>query len=190
MNAPILLASNSQRRKELLAQCNIPFESIASNIDETLDQKLELKQQVQQLAMKKAQVVFDQFPTRVVLAADTMVVYKNHWLGKPKDQHDAISMLKLLSNNTHQVISAVAILTPDHQYSFVEETSVTMRTIEENEIIEYVNSGIPMDKAGAYGIQDVAGSFVERIVGDYYTIVGLPLSKVIPILRKIRKFSD
>lgn len=184
MQKSLILASNSQRRKELLAQCNINFEVMAADIDETLEPSLKLADQVQLLALKKATHIYNQYNHRIVLAADTMVMYQDHWLGKPTNKQDAIRMLQLLSNSTHQVISGVAIITPESTYNFVDIASVTMRPLEQQEILDYVESGIPMDKAGAYGIQDVAGCFVSKIEGDYYTIVGLPLSKVIPILRK------
>jgi septum formation protein len=139
---------------------------------------------VQQLAGSKAAAVADGVPDAVVLGADTIVVAEEGILGKPVDSGDAARMLRLLSGRRHHVVTGVAVIRRQPPTFLVEssETAVWFRPLTEVEIARYVATGEPLDKAGAYGIQGRAGAFVERIEGDYFTVVGLPLARVSALL--------
>jgi len=135
-----------------------------------------------QLALAKAQSVAVEYPREIVVAADTVVVVGNEIFGKPADADEARRMLERLSGRTHSVITAVAVAHEGSVELDAVETRVTMRAIEPQELEDYLQSGDPMDKAGAYGIQSGAGKFVTRIEGDYYNVVGLPLAKLLEML--------
>jgi len=178
---PLVLASQSPRRVALLTQIGLEFTIQPSNIEETIHSDLSYEQNVQTLALHKAENIARINTTGVILGSDTIVVIDNEVLGKPLSPAEARSMLRQLSGKTHSVYTGFAFVDAGTKKSYIdsEKTEVTFRSLTDREIVEYVNSGSPMDKAGAYGIQDDFGAvFVERILGDYYTVVGLPLSKV------------
>lgn len=173
----LILASQSPRRKALLEQLSVPFTIRVADIDETMDASLPPQQEVARVSRNKAFAV-PRTPADVVISADTIVVCGNQVLGKPKDEADAYRMLRLLSGNCHQVMTGVTVLKADACQSFTEITDIYFRELTEAEIRRYIASGEPMDKAGAYGIQSGAASFVRRLEGDYYNVVGLPLCRL------------
>jgi septum formation protein len=179
--ASIILASQSPRRAHLLRQIGLPFVVSVSNAEELFDAALSPGDNARALSFKKASDVAARFPKGIVLGADTIVVLDGMLLAKPESQDDARRMLRTLSGRTHIVYTGFALVDAETKKHYIdcEQTEVTFRALDDDEIAAYVASGSPMDKAGAYGIQDDFGAvFVERINGDYYTVVGLPLSKV------------
>ena len=173
----LILASQSPRRKALLQQLSLPFSVRVAHIDETMDASLPPAQEVARVSREKAFAI-PRNPEDIVISADTIVVCGDQVLGKPKDEEAARQMLRLLSGNRHQVMTGVTVLKADTCQSFTEITDIYFRDLTESEIHRYVASGEPMDKAGAYGIQSGAASFVQRLEGDYYNVVGLPLCRL------------
>jgi septum formation protein len=181
----IILASNSPRRKELMKTLYSEYEIIPSDIDEIIDPKLEHDELVMDLAFQKAYAIFKDNKDAIVLGFDTLVVLDDYVLGKPKDEAEAKLFLKLLSGRTHRVLTGVTILTSGYSKSFYSDALVTFIDLDEQEIDEYVKTKEPMDKAGAYGIQAYGAKFVKTITGDYFTIVGFPISRVYLEMKKI-----
>ncbi len=186
----IVLASASPRRKELLGLIKLEFEIIPSKIDEILDQSLAINQQIEKISFEKANDIAQKMDKDcVVIGADTVVEINGQILGKPVDKDDAKKMLKMLSGNTHRVITAVSIINTKDNFVVTDHqiTEVKFRYLTDEEINNYVNSGEPMDKAGSYGIQGLGVMIVESIKGCYTNVVGMP----IPLLTKIlsEKFS-
>ncbi len=179
----IVLASQSPRRKELLGLLHIPFTVRAADIDETLCADCSLEEAVARLSRRKAEAVYGQ-GSALVIAADTIVVAENRVLGKPKDAAEAIQMLSLLSGKRHKVMTGVTVLCKGKCVSHTEVTEVVFRPLSPEEIADYVKTGDPMDKAGAYGIQGAAAVFVQAIHGDYYNVVGLPVCRLSQILKE------
>lgn len=195
----IILASGSPRRKELLALAGYEFEVIVSEADEETGCKDPVKL-VQELSYRKALATARYLHAQgkaenmLILGADTIVVYQNQILGKPIDREDACRMLSMLSGQTHQVYTGVTLLEMDGKdicarETFYECTDVMMREMSDREIKEYVDSGEPMDKAGAYGIQGKAAVFVAGIQGDYYNVVGLPVCRTVTTISRMVKES-
>jgi len=180
----IILASSSPRRAKLLKDAGIEFVVESSDIEEIIDDRLEPKDIVIDLAKQKAEVVSAKHPEDIIIAADTIVVYDNEILGKPKDEEDAVRMLKMLSSEVHQVYTGVALQQGDKKHSFCSKTEVKMKKLSDLEIREYIQTKEPMDKAGAYGIQGLGGALVESYQGDFFTIVGLPLKDLLSALNK------
>ena len=178
----LILASQSPRRRELLGLLGIPFEIRVPNADETMDPTGEPAQQVALVSRRKAEAT-PREEDAVVIAADTIVVCDGKILGKPKDPEDAARMLRLLSGRTHQVMTGLTVLYQDKVCSHTEVTQVTFRELSDSEILRYVRSGEPMDKAGAYGIQGGAALFAQGICGDYYNVVGLPVCRLVQVLQ-------
>ncbi|MGM7720959.1 nucleoside triphosphate pyrophosphatase [uncultured Metabacillus sp.] len=177
MASSLILASASPRRKELLELLQIPFKIIVSEVDEILDESLHPAEMVQSLAMQKAASVAKHNKHSYVIGSDTLVVYGERMLGKPSSKREAIELLQMLSGKTHEVYTGVAIMYGEQIQSFYEKASVTFFPLTQKEIKEYVSTGEPMDKAGAYGIQGYGALLVEKIHGDYYAIVGLPIAR-------------
>ncbi len=182
---PLILASQSPRRKQLLEMIGVPFTCIVHEIEEYVDTSLPIVDALQQLAIQKGQEVAKQNPDSVVVSADTMVALGNTVLGKPKDEQEAKQMLQRLSNNTHIVYSAVAIFVDGKVKTFCDQSEVCFYDLNESLIDAYIAKGGCLDKAGAYGIQDAGALFVKSIQGDYYTIVGLPIARLYRELQKI-----
>ena len=183
-----ILASQSPRRRELLSRLVADFEVIADDSEEILIPEEEPSVAVQRLAQEKAKNVSNKIKyNAIILAADTVVVLDGKILGKPKDKEDAFRMLTDLSGNTHQVFTGVAVLeTASGRCETVAEmTKVRFRQLSEAEIQRYIASGEPMDKAGAYGIQQRGALLVEGIEGDYFNVVGLPLCRLGKLLREM-----
>ncbi len=180
LTVPIILASQSPRRAHLLQQIGLSFTVIPSQIVEEIDGNSSPKENVERLSLHKAEDVAGRLGAGVVIGSDTIVVIDGIVLGKPRSSDEAKSMLRTLSGRTHTVFTGFALVDASSKKTYIASasTEVTFRPLAEKEIAEYVTSGSPMDKAGSYGIQDDFGAvFVERINGDYYTVVGFPLSK-------------
>lgn len=187
----LILASNSPRRKELLKQAGFIFTVIPSNVEETIT-KTEPKEIVKELSNQKAENVFENLEENfsansLVLGADTVVAFENpegtfQILGKPKDKEEAFNMLNKLQGSTHFVYTGVTLIWQEdgkvQKESFAVETKVTFYPMTEEEIKSYIETGEPMDKAGAYGIQGKGAVYVKEIAGDYNNVVGLPLSEL------------
>ncbi|MDE3058323.1 MAG: septum formation inhibitor Maf [Bacteroidota bacterium] len=182
-----ILASRSPRRANLLRQIGIKFSVHESNVDEVLDPGKTFGENVKSLSLQKALAVASHYTSGIVIGSDTIVVAGKRILGKPASRKDAAAMLRQLSGRTHTVFTGFSIVDAKSKRTVVdcEETKVTFRRLSDREIREYVRSGSPMDKAGAYGIQDDYGAvFVERLEGCYYTVVGFPLTKFYIALQK------
>ena len=178
----LILASASPRRKELLGLFQIPFAIRVADIDETMDATKSACEEVGRVSALKAQAV-PREDSDVVIAADTIVVCEGKILGKPKTEAEAVSMLSLLSGRDHQVMTGCTVLKGRQMETFTEVTDPHFRPLSRKEIENYVATGEPMDKAGAYGIQDQAAIFVEALDGDYYNVMGLPLCSLTKCLR-------
>jgi len=176
----LILASASPRRRELLTQAGFRFEVIPAHINEDVRPDEDPIAYVIRLAREKARAVREQLndPQAIVLGADTTVTLDGHILAKPEDPADAIRMLRMLSGRTHRVITGVAVETADRTEVAAEVTGVKFVTLREEEIADYVSTGEPMDKAGAYGIQGYAARWIPRIEGCYFNVVGLPVALV------------
>lgn len=178
-NHQLVLASASPRRKELFSKLGVPFEVMPSSVEETSVQASDFKDYVQKVALLKTQDVATSCPGKTVIGADTIVVFQNEILHKPKTKEEAIRHLELLSSNRHQVMTAVAIITKDRQAeSFVEVTDVYFKPLSKQLIEKYVETKDPFDKAGGYGIQTGGALFIDKIDGDYNTVVGLPIASL------------
>ena len=175
---PLILASASPRRQELLTLLNLPFTTFPTDVDETLPDSISPIEAVQQLAYKKAEAALQAHNGSIIIGCDTIVVHNNQILGKPADHEDALQMLSQLSDETHDVYTGVCILSNQQTLLFYEKTEVTFWELTQQEILAYIESGEPFDKAGSYGIQGKAALFVKGIRGDYYNVVGLPISRL------------
>jgi septum formation protein len=173
----LLLASRSPRRSELLRNAGIPFEVIVADVDETIAEGEVPEEYAQRVAEEKAMAV-KAGPGDVVLGADTIVVIDDQILGKPADAADAERMLRLLQGRRHDVITGICIRKTDEVVRDWAATKVWFTVMSDDEIREYVASGEPTDKAGAYAIQGLASKFIERIDGSYANVVGLPVALV------------
>jgi septum formation protein len=180
----LILASQSPRRKTLMELFSVPFTVRVADIDETMDAALSPAREVARVSREKALAV-PRHPKDVVVAADTIVVCCGEILGKPKDEADAVRMLSRLSGARHQVMTGVTVVKGEKIESFTEITDIDFRPLSQKEIITYVRTGEPMDKAGAYGIQGGAALFVSRLEGDYYNVMGLPVCRLFLMLRTI-----
>ena len=180
----LILASASPRRKELLGLFHIPFTVRVADIDETMEEGKPPFEEVARVSRLKALAV-ERGPEDLVIAADTIVVCQGRVLGKPRSQAEAVSMLQLLSGRDHQVMTGCTLVRGDRTETFTEVTDLHFRTLSRKEIDNYVATGEPMDKAGSYGIQGGAALFCERMVGDYYNVMGLPVCRLGQVLKSI-----
>ncbi len=183
MNKKLILASQSPRRRELISILGLPFAVVGPKCEEVMDTTLPINEQIEKLAYDKAMSVLDENMDNIVIGSDTVVVCDGVVLGKPKDEEDAKNMLRMLSGNTHAVITGVAILSDSHQEIFSVATLVTFNEMTEEEIQSYVATKEPMDKAGAYGIQGKGALYIRNIEGDYYSVMGLPVSSIYDALK-------
>ncbi|MEP0355181.1 MAG: Maf family protein [Paraglaciecola sp.] len=182
----LILASQSPRRAELLKQIQIPFIQRPVNIDETptKDEKPELY--VLRMALEKAKASLQISESKdVVLGSDTVIAIDGEIFGKPKDQADSMRMLSILSDNTHQVLTAIAIVTATQHKHLVVSTQVTFGSLSQKQIKQYWQTGEPKDKAGSYAIQGLGGQFVKHIQGSYSAVVGLPLYQTKTLLAEL-----
>jgi septum formation protein len=183
----LVLASQSPRRKQLLTEAGIDFVLRVAEVDEKLNSNLSINDQIINIAVTKAQACYQKFNNEfqndkeiLILSADTMVILDQNLLGKPKDQTEALFFLQQLSGRHHEVKTAV-VLFDGHlrwQLSRIETAKVFFRKLSQSEIVEYVNTGEPMDKAGAYGVQGLGGKFISKIEGEFDNVMGLPIKTV------------
>ncbi len=178
----IVLASQSPRRQELLRQVGVSFRVIPSNVDEQVTHPMRPGEMVEHLARSKAREVAGRVPGALVIGADTIVVVDGEVLGKPGDREEAAAMLRRLSGREHQVMTGVAVIHGERELVAHEVTTVRFSPLTEDQIRRYVESGEPMDKAGAYGIQGRAAALIHSIEGDYFNVVGLPLNRTVQML--------
>ncbi len=184
---PLILASNSSRRKQLLELLQIPFEAVPSRVREELVQAPQPQQLALELAALKAREVANDYPARWVVGADTVVWLDGKALGKPTGHEDARRMLELLQGRVHTVVTGLCVVRLDKglQKNCAVSTLVEMRGLSDKELDWYVSTGEPMDKAGAYGIQGLGSMFITRIQGSYTNVVGLPIPELVRILREL-----
>lgn len=181
----LILASSSPRRKELLENLRLTFTISSSEVDESFDPTLSPEDVVMDLAERKAQVIFKENKDAYVIGSDTIVVADNQVLGKPTDESEAKVMLKKLSGRKHDVYTGVSILSPNGTARFYERTEVWFWELTDEEINFYAQSGEPLDKAGAYGIQQLGSMLVKKINGDYFAVVGLPVARTYRELKRL-----
>ena len=181
----VILASGSPRRHELLDMIGIAHEVIPANIDESQRNGERPAEHVERLAREKGAAIAERFPDSLVIAADTIVVIDGEVLGKPRGAAEARAMLHRLAGRTHVVFTAVAASLHGRLESAVEEVSVTFLPLSDSTIANYVATGEPMDKAGSYGIQGYGATIVQRIDGDFFTVMGLPLARLVALLREL-----
>ncbi len=199
----LILASASPRRRELLSQIGMEFEVMPSGVEEETQSKVPYEM-VMELSERKAKDVFDRLSEEkrsmaIVAGADTVVAVENKILGKPQNKREAQEMLSLLQGRTHQVYTGVTLIWKKCENradgegicrtSFYERTDVTMYPMSQEEICAYVESGEPMDKAGAYGIQGKCAAYVREIRGDFYNVVGLPVARLYQEIKRMKGFS-
>ena len=182
-----ILASKSPRRRELLSEIIDSFEIITAEVDESLPADIHPKEGVEILAIRKGETIANSNPDALVISSDTLVELSGIPLGKPIDEADAIRMLSDLSGKAHNVHTGVAVHFGGRVFSGVATTAVYFREMSNEEISDYVASGDPMDKAGSYGIQSGGGKFVEKIDGDYDTVVGLSMNLVKKLIEEAKR---
>lgn len=185
-NLKLVLASASPRREEILNKLKLKFTIVPSKINEKEFMGNDSIELVEKLALKKAQSVSNLVEEAIIIAADTIVVYDNQILGKPRNEAEAKKMLKSLSSNYHQVITGISVFNSQTKENYVEHntTEVKMINMTEKEIDNYIETGEPMGKAGSYAIQGYGGLFVEEIKGSYYSVMGLPIHLLAKLLDK------
>ena len=180
----LILASQSPRRRELLGLFHLPFSVRVADIDETMDAGKAPQDEVARVSRLKA-LATPRGNDDIVIAADTIVVCENTVLGKPRSEEDAKNMLRMLSGRDHQVMTGLTVICAEKTVTVTEITDIHFRELSQKEIDAYVATGEPMDKAGSYGIQGGAALFVEKLVGDYYNVMGLPVCKLWQLLQDI-----
>ncbi|QWB99915.1 septum formation protein Maf [Mycoplasmatota bacterium] len=181
----VILASQSPRRKELIKMLNIEAITMPSRIEEVIDETLSHEEMVMDLAYQKASDIFRDHKDDLVLGFDTLVILGDKIMGKPKDKQEARMYLKELSGRTHRVITGCAFIKKGHSSSFYSSADVTFYPMTDHEIEEYIDTKEPFDKAGAYGIQGYGSKYIQSIYGDYYAIVGFPVSKIYRELKEV-----
>ena len=181
----LILASQSPRRKELLSQLGVSFETCPADIDETPLASELPEEYVVRMAVEKAQVISNRFPESWILGSDTSVILDGVIMGKPENETDALNMLSSLSGKTHQVLTAVALVCQQQVKTRLVSTDVVFRDISPELAKAYWETGEPADKAGSYGIQGMGGMLVRSIEGSYSSVVGLPLAETADLLMDI-----
>ena len=183
LSFPLILASNSPRRREILSQAGFAFSVVASDVDESFPANMPLSEVPVFLSEKKARVLADINPHAIILAADTVVILDDVILNKPADKSEAREMLKLLSGKTHEVVTGITLITPNETVSIADSAMVSFRSLADWEVDWYVKGGFGLDKAGAYGVQDFIGmAGIEKMEGSFYTVMGLPIFHVFNLL--------
>jgi septum formation protein len=182
---PVILASQSPRRRELLTLVGIPHTIRPADIDERYLPGEVPRAHAERLAREKAAVVARDEPDAVVIGSDTIVVVDGEVLGKPRDEQHAAEMLARLSGRSHVVMTAVAVMWRGVELSAVEEVGVTFHPLDADTVLSYIATGEPMDKAGAYGIQGYGATIVQRVDGDYFAVMGLPLQRLVRLMEQL-----
>ncbi len=180
----LILASNSPRRREIFSLLGLDFSIAVSDKEPPLSKSLGAEKSAFLSAKAKAEDIFKKYPDSIVVGADTVVAVNDKLLGKPRSEMEAKEMLKTLSGKTHEVITAVYVCSPKIKKGFTSKTQVEFYPLSDGEIEEYLKTGEPMDKAGAYGIQGRALRFVKGICGDYYNVVGFPAAEFVRFLER------
>ena len=180
-----ILASKSPRRQELLKKIVSNFKIVESHADESYNSQTNILKIPEKIALKKALAVQQNYPNDCIIAADTIVVINQKILGKPLNDSHAFQMLSELSNQTHKVITGVCILKGKQKILFHSVTKVTFYDLTKKQIEDYIHTKSPFDKAGGYGIQDEGALFIKKINGDYYNVMGLPISLLSRVLKKM-----
>lgn len=186
MEKRIILASKSPRRKQLLEQIGLKFEVRESEYEEDMTAMADPIRLVKFLALKKAEAVAQYYTDAIVIGADTFVIFEGKFIGKPKDRADAQRMLRTLSGKTNIIITGFAVIdtSTGKVVNDYDQAEVTIKELTNEDIENYINTGEPMDKAGAFGIQGVGAVIVEKVDGDYHNIMGLPLSRLYSELKE------
>lgn len=188
LSRPLILASNSPRRKQLLQETGFDFEVEVIPTDETFPENMPTNEVAAYISAQKAEMFIALHPEKLVLTADTVVIIGDTILNKPKDCQEALKMLNMLSGTTHEVITAVSLLADNTIHTVSDTAQVTFRTLDKREINHYIEHYKPFDKAGGYGIQEWIGMIgIERIEGSFYTIMGLPVHIVYQLLKPFIK---
>ncbi len=192
MNMKIILASKSPRRKELMDMLNLKYEVIVSDAEEILEEGLKIEEQAKRLSYIKAKTVFNETTgDRIVIGSDTMVIKDGKIYGKPKNEEDAFRILKELNGSKHQVITGLAILVERsgkyQEYLDYDITEIYFKNMTDEEIKNWIATGEAIDKAGAYAVQGKFSVFIEKINGNYWSVMGLPIHKVYDILKVVNK---
>lgn len=182
-----ILASTSPRRKEIFEKFNLKFKVVSSNFDESVVDETNPYLLSEKLALGKALDISKDYPNNIVIGADTIVVVNSEIIGKPVDFDDAFNILKKLSGHYQEVVTGVAIVKGGKKHTFHAISEVIFRDLSDEEIIEYINTGEPFGKAGAYAIQEKAGGFVEKFTGELENIVGFPIQR---FLEEVKRFED
>lgn len=185
MNLPVILASQSPRRRELLALVGISHAVQPADIDESMLPHEDPRAHCERLACEKVAVIAAREPDALVIGSDTIVILDGEVLGKPADEAEARATLARLSGRSHVVMTAIAVRYRGEERSAVEEVGVTFHPLSEAEIAAYVATREPMDKAGAYGIQGYGATIVARVDGDYFAVMGLPLQRLVRLLAEL-----
>ncbi len=184
LQLPFILASNSPRRKEILTQAGFQFTVLPSDVDESFPSDIPPQQVPVMLAERKAQALIESCGNSLVLAADTVVILDNEILNKPADKPDALRMLQKLSGKTHEVVTGIALASPQGIITAADSALVRFRELADWEMEWYVRGGASLDKAGAYGVQDFIGmAGIEKLEGSFYTVMGLPIYQVYQLLK-------
>lgn len=180
----IILASKSPRRREILSGLGVKFECEPADIDESVQKGTDAKSAVEQISQRKALHIAQKYKGEnvLIISADTVVCFEGEIFGKPESKEQAVKMLESMSGKTHTVLSGFTLILADKCITKSVSTKVTFRNLDKSEIDDYVNSGEPMDKAGAYGIQEKGALFVEKIDGDYFNVVGFPVCEIFKVL--------
>jgi len=185
LNRPLILASKSPRRQQLLEEAGFRFQVKTVEICESYPQELDIHQVAIYLARKKVESFIPHLDNEIVITADTVVIIGDQIIGKPKDANDAAEMLRMLSGSKHQVTTGVCIATKEELECFDDTTDVYFKELSDDEIHYYISEYNPLDKAGAYGIQEWIGMIgIKRIEGSYFNVVGLPIQKIYHYLQK------
>ncbi len=184
LQLPFIIASNSPRRKEILTQAGFQFAVLPSDVDESFSTDIPPQQVPVMLAERKAQALIESCGNSLVLAADTVVILENEILNKPADKQDALRMLQKLSGKTHEVVTGIALASPNGLVTASDSAWVRFRELADWEMEWYVRGGASLDKAGAYGVQDFIGmAGIEKLDGSFYTVMGLPIFQVYQLLK-------
>jgi septum formation protein len=184
LQLPFILASNSPRRKEILYQAGFQFAVLPSDVDESFPNEMILQDVPVMLAERKAKALLESCANSLILAADTVVILENEILNKPANKHEALQMLKKLSGKTHEVVTGIALASPNEMVTASDSALVRFRELADWEIEWYVRGGASLDKAGAYGVQDFIGmAGIEKLDGSFYTVMGLPIYHVYQLLK-------
>ncbi len=187
MNKKIILASQSPRRKQLLKQLGLKFEVRPSEYEEDMSARKDPYELVKFLALNKAKDVIKHYKNAIIIGSDTIIIHKNHIIGKPRDKDQARKMLRCLSGNEHEVATGFAVIDTENNkiINDFNTAKVKFRELSDQEIEDYVNTGEPLDKAGSYGIQSKGAILIESVKGDYFSVVGLPIGKIYLALREL-----